>query len=513
MDRRTPLPRWLLPLSALLFVAAGHGLWLGHDDRQDWLTVYFEPSPQGAEAVIERPLPPSMVPHVSVDPDGVLQVPPGRAVAIPLQDGASWRIEGEGLPFVALGTKQARGDLALLVDLQTPGAGGLEPIDLARPWRQQAEVLDALSAQLAEGAEPSLTVDGDGLSWGQGRWQAPGADHLLLLAGDSWRSVTQEPGGFSRVPSVRPEGAALTAVLAALATLLIGLGLGAEATASTAILCGALAWMGAHLGVIGLAVSAVVGLMAAVGRGVWKLGWRALGPTAALIGIAAAPTHFVGYSTVEGDGLRPSTRIPGDVLGDRCPAATPVTVQAEAGGSMDWLSGAVCAPDAMAPGATLLMLGGTNDDYLWGLRAGGATGRIAYWLAGLKTVIAGSEWSTRSVSSFYGSAVERSLHNLPAQVEAYRAAARCAREGGGRMVLLQNFEVADLRAGRGAGRTELVQARMDAVRAEGGHAVDLLDRLGDRASITWFADRIHPTAVGHEQYADLACAELSAGAR
>jgi hypothetical protein len=515
MDAPTRSRRWLLPLAALLFVAAGQGLWLGHDDRQDWLEVYFEPGPQGVQVVVEPPLPPSMVPHVTVGRDGVLDVPPGRAVALPLADGQTWTIGGEGLPLLALGQRQEQGQLRILSGLQTLGEGGVRPLQMDVPWRRQSQEIDALSARFGE-ADVAVVSAQDGgaiVRWGTGEWGAPEVDHLLLFAGDSWRSVKRGPEEFARVPVLRPEGAAVAGVLAALATALIALGLGAEATLSTGALCAVLGLVGAHLGALGLAVSALVGLIAALGRGLWRLGWKALGPAAALLAIAAAPTHFVGYSTVEGDGLRVDSNTPGPILAARCPAAAPVTVQAEAGGSMDWLSEAVCSPGAIPAGANVLMLGGTNDDYLWGLRAGGAAGRASYWLAGLRTVVAGTTWSDGSVSSFYSGAVDRSLETLPAQVEAYRAAARCAKEGGGRMVLLQNYEVADLRAGRGAGRDELVRARMEAVRSEGGQAVDLLERMGDRASITWFADRIHPTAVGHRHYADEACALLADGAR
>ena len=54
----------------------------------------------------------------------------------------------------------------------------------------------------------------------------------------------------------------------------------------------------------------------------------------------------------------------------------------------------------------------------------------------------------------------------------------------------------------------MLGARRAAVEAAGGTFLDLWEIFGPEAGVSWFNDYVHPSLLGHERIAELACREL-----
>ena len=54
----------------------------------------------------------------------------------------------------------------------------------------------------------------------------------------------------------------------------------------------------------------------------------------------------------------------------------------------------------------------------------------------------------------------------------------------------------------------MLAARRAAVEAAGGTFVDLFEVFGPEAGVSWFNDYVHPSLLGHERIAELACRHL-----
>ena len=137
-------------------------------------------------------------------------------------------------------------------------------------------------------------------------------------------------------------------------------------------------------------------------------------------------------------------------------------------------------------------LGGTNDDLFTGMLS----------IARLFVVSGqGSEpWRHNAIA-----AAAASRRRLDVQTSAIASLGRCIQSREARFLFLNDFLATDLHGGRDVDRAAMMAARRAAVEAAGGTFVDLFEVFGPEAGVSWFNDYVHPSLLGHERIAELAC--------
>jgi hypothetical protein len=111
------------------------------------------------------------------------------------------------------------------------------------------------------------------------------------------------------------------------------------------------------------------------------------------------------------------------------------------------------------------------------------------------------------------SSASDSLAYIEEQQRMAREAADCARARGGSLWFVHDMLSVDLAGGRSPARQEMLGRRQLAVESAGGHFIDILAEAKDAIGISWFADVMHLSAIGHEEVAARACAAMSASIR
>jgi hypothetical protein len=286
---------------------------------------------------------------------------------------------------------------------------------------------------------------------------------------------------------------------AGLALLVCAVGLWLPAPATCLWLLGGAAGVTAALARGALAVArdrrgrafvAVAGALAAV-----FAGWRYLRREPASQRLEGVGCVLTGYSTARGVGLRRFEQGTAATL-QADPATCPggLTLLAEEGQTLAWAARAVCSgPKAEA----VVFLGGGNDDLLTGVTHGPVFAMLAFGIVHYRH----RPLTPERQDQLFADAAQWSVARSGEQEAAIRTMATCARERGARFLFVHDFLAGDLSAGRSPARRAMLNSRRRAVEEAGGQFVDLEHETGGRVGVSWFADFIHPSALGHRMIA------------
>jgi hypothetical protein len=502
-----------------------------------------------------------MAPEVELDRRGRLSVPPGRTIAVPIEDGAEYIIWNEGrssAPYVVIGveTPLAAAPGPDTRDSRPFRFGGARVLELrdgeltwtdwdaSRPWGDDRTWLRSLTDACNDGRRsPSLSIrqEGAALVARLGRCSlrsalptAPehGENAFAVVAGPNWAAVERPREGWRTAGHV--VWWFVAAVIAATGLLYVGFGM-----LVTAILS---AWVGL-LSLFG-PVPAVLGFFVAVAAAVAGSLWAATGLVlrtrpmtriAALAALCAGLIGYpvvvvfraadlsvnrqelrferarnacglIGYSTVRGDTLRRGTVGAWAYLDGECTVCSGATARyAKEAQTLDWVRDTTCAPSfTLQPGGALVFLGGGNDDFFWRK----SVARQAFRFIGLLHY-AYQRPDEPTWQRFVTATSEGSLEMIGEQTAAIRQLATCTRARGQRLLFVHDFLIWDLEEGRSAPRRAMLEQRRAAVDAAGGRFVDALEALGPKAGVSWFNDFIHPSAIGHLRIGELICRTLA----
>jgi hypothetical protein len=205
----------------------------------------------------------------------------------------------------------------------------------------------------------------------------------------------------------------------------------------------------------------------------------------------------LGYSTVKGEGLRHESGGIRSFLDEDCGGCRQTTAGRFAGGeTLAWARDAFCASEPAFGGHGLVtFLGGANDDFF--------TGMLSLPRLFIVSGQGSAPWRHNVTA-----AAAASRRRLDVQTSAIATLGRCIQARGARFLFLNDFLATDLRGGREPDRAAMLAARRAAVEAAGGTFVDLFEVLGPEAGVSWFNDYVHPSLLGHERIAELACRHL-----
>jgi hypothetical protein len=505
-----------------------------------------------------------MSPDVDLDRRGRLSVPPGRTIGVPIENDVEYLVSNDGrssAPYVAVGFEVplAGGSDPESREFPPSAFGGLRVLDArdgelawrewdpSRPWTQDRAWLSVLTDTCRDqsgGAALSLRREGEALVARLGHCSLrsilpaqPANSRLAMavVAGPDWAAVERPHDGWR---TTRPIAwwfiAAVIGVIA-----LLRVGLGALPTAILALWI----WLLALFGILPALLAFIASAVAAVLAALWMLTGRVFRGrqrlrVASFAGLGAAllivPTviafrlgdtaangrelrserahnacGLIGYSTVRGDALRHGTVGAWAYLDGPCAACSGATARyAREAQTIDWVRDTACAPSfTLAPGGTLLFLGGGNDDFFWRK----SKMRQAFRLIGL-LYYAYERPDQQTWQHFLTETSDGSLSMIGEQTGAIHGLAACLQTRGQRLLFAHDFLMWDLEDGRSPPRRAMLDQRRAAVEASGGQFVDLREALGPRAGVSWFNDFIHPSAVGHLRIAELLCSTIAAHA-
>jgi hypothetical protein len=205
----------------------------------------------------------------------------------------------------------------------------------------------------------------------------------------------------------------------------------------------------------------------------------------------------VGYSTVQGEALRHQRGGIRWQLDEGCSRCQGKTAALFASGeTLPWLRDAYCASIPSFGSEQVTFLGGANDDFLSALSS--PTGALPMARAFIQPGL--EPWQHG-----YEAAAAASLGRIDDQVAALEGLMRCVQSRGAQFVFLHDFMARDMAHGRQADRLAMLNRRRDAVQSAGHTFVDLLERFGEQAGISWFNDGVHLSLIGHRHVTDLAC--------
>jgi len=493
-----------------------------------------------------------MLPTLMITSAGELAIPPGLIAVIPLNERNEFAARG-GLPlapYTVIGVDFPLDPQAPVVDNRAWGAArlsaartlGIErgqlalvPWDAAVPWKTDHARLAALYQACAlpnQSLGLTLTMKARSLTIVLGRCslterlptEASQSLSFAMIAGPDWLTLARAPGWRSQrsidwtFPAlIFVKIAAMWWILGGIATVAISLlHLG---TSLYAPLPATATWMVISLTVVLLMLIRIAVVMlrrrslrtrTLIAAGIVLLGavaflWtvsnpergRSIVPTADKAPVACA---VLGYSTVEGDGLRGRRGGIRVMLNEDCAPCRGSTEALYKGGeTFAWLRDRFCARGySVAGDGNVTFLGGANDDFFWG---GGLS--TAYLFVGDQ--ITAEAWRMNSMK-----AAAMSLARFDRQSEALRGLISCVAARHADFLFLHDFLVTDMLSGRDASRAVMLDKRRDIVTAAGGTFVDMFDRFKDEAGVSWFNDYVHLSLIGHRRVSEVACAQLQA---
>jgi hypothetical protein len=536
--------------AADLFVL--HSAWTGREVLEgQFRRGYFEPFDGELSLAVDEVIRP-IVPSCVLTSAGELGVPPGMSAVVPLAPATEYDVAAlpSLAPYVVLATEAEVKPVAARGYQLSPGearlTGGrtlalregrlvLVPWNASLPWREDAARLSSLRTACAEAdADAALALHVKAsesnvhLRLGRCTLDEPlpppdGAPpQLAVLAGPDWITLDRRPAWEGKRWIVRQ---LVAAVVAKVAITWWGAGL-ASAAALSGMLA-AVAFVFPVQATLTWPITFAIGILAALVRVVTLVlrrlsaRWRVavvLGVIAVVGTFAMQPSEprsfppvirrdesrrapacaVVGYSTAGGAGLRGGHGGVSEFLDENCERCREATGSLSAGGEvLSWARDAYCASESsFGANGRVVFFGAANDDFLWGL-----TSFARLFIVGEQ----GAEPWRRN----QGPAAAASRASIDRQVSALEGLMQCARSRHAEFLFLHDFLVTDLVAGRDADRAAMLARRRAAVEAAGGKFVDLLDVFGAEAGIAWFNDYVHPSAVGHERIAEVACQDLS----
>jgi hypothetical protein len=518
--------------------------------RQQFRRGYFERFSDEVGLALDTAVRPEMIPTFQMARDGALGIPPGMVAVLPLGTGTRYesRSNSSCTPYVVFGheapvTAVANGPPvspgeARLVGARTlalsDGRLALVEWDPVRPWREDSARLCALRdacVPAGEGTALELAATDDRLEIRLGscslaeprafRRESPPL--VGALAGADWLTVARRPGWETERQVVWP-------LLAGIAVKVTATWWGAGITSAAAVslaLAGAAVWMpvpatlvwpvtvlfGVAAALLRLSVRGlrriprrarvpVVVVAATLAAGLFASRANQADPFPPIVHIHGEPARadrcaVLGYSTVKGEGLRHESGGIRSFLDEDCGGCRQTTAGLFAGGeTLAWVRDAFCGSEpAFGARGLVTFLGGTNDDFFTGMLS----------IARLFIVSGrGSELWRDSVTA----AAAASRGRLEVQTSAIASLGRCIQSRGAQFLFLHDFLATDLLGGRDQDRAAMLAARRAAVETAGGTFVDLFEVLGAEAGVAWFNDYVHPSLLGHERIAELACHHL-----
>lgn len=218
----------------------------------------------------------------------------------------------------------------------------------------------------------------------------------------------------------------------------------------------------------------------------------------------------LGYSTPRGIGLRSSAQNLGESLSRTCGACGGrATTLARSGGTMRWASRAYCsAYGSRGPGRGAVFWGGVNDDHLVS-----SEGRGVASILPLAPVLSGFVLDPPRTA-----ADDEQLRDEAVAVAHRRASHQrrdaerlfnCMRSSTPRSVYAEDFMIQDLEAPPAQHRAAMRGVRRQAAMQAGVRVVSFLEKFAEVAGVSWFADEVHPSQIGHEFAAREVCRWLS----
>jgi len=518
--------------------------------REQFRRGYFERFGDEVGLALDDAVRPDMIPTFQMARDGALGIPPGMIAVLPLATGTRYesRSDSSCAPYVVFGVEAPVAAVAngpplspgeaRLVGARTlalsEGHLALVEWDPVRPWREDSARLCALRdacVPTGDGGALEVAAKDDGLEVRLGgcslaaprafRGESPPL--LAGLAGADWLTVARRSGWRTEQEMVWP---LLAGIAVKVATIWWGAGIASAATVSLALAVAAV-WMPVPATLV-WPLTVLLGVAAALlrlsMRGLQRIPRRARVPVvvatatlaaAVFVSRANQPDSFppivhihaeparpdrcavLGYSAVKGEGLRHESGGIRTFLDEECGGCRQTTAGLCAGGeTLAWMRDAFCSSDpAFGARGLVTFLGGTNDDFF--------TSMVS--IARLFIVSGqGSEPWRHNVSA----AAAASRRRLDVQTSAIASLGRCIQSRGARFLFLHDFLATDLHGGRDPDRAAMLAARRTAVEAAGGTFVDLFELFGREAGVSWFNDYIHPSLLGHERIAELACRHL-----
>ena len=518
--------------------------------REQFRRGYFERFGGEVGLALDDAVRPDMIPTFEVARDGALEIPPGLVAVMPLATGTRYesRSGSSCAPYVVLGDEAPVAAVAngpplspgeaRLVGARTlalsDGRLALVEWDPVRPWHEDSARLCALRdacvpAGDAAALEVAVTKDGlearlGGCSLAEAHtFRGKSPPLLAVLAGADWLTVMRRPGWATHRAVIWP---LVAGIAVKVATTWWGAGIASAAAVSLA-LAGASIWLPVPATLM-WPLTVILGVAAAAlrlsVRGLRRIPRRARVPVV-VAAVALAAVHFassadepesprsiahvhgeparddhcavVGYSAVKGEGLRHESGGIRSFLEEDCSGCRHTTGGLFAGGeTLAWVRDTFCGSEpAFGAHGLVTFLGGSNDDLLTGMLS----------IARLFVVSGhGREPWRDNVTA----AAAASRRRLDVQTSAIASLGRCIRSREARFLFLQDFLVTDMQGGRGQDRDAMVAARRAAVEAAGGTFVDLFEAVGPEAGVSWFNDYVHPSLLGHERIAEIACRHL-----
>ena len=525
---------------------------------------YFEACPDGVCLIMDGSFRTGIFPEIELNDEDTLLVPPGRSLVLPLAADRSYvidRADAPGAPHIVVGsqvsweesgnpsengssvTRLVRGFVPSVVE----GELRFREWRPASPWGED----EARLGQLAEACgtpvavemgatrgQPSVSVQmGDceaSAPFGMEENAEP-EPSLVVLAGPRWATV-RRPGNPWRT-ELRIHGVFLPfLILMSVVAGIAGLGWILSFTSSSLILLASflhplaavLLWISAaFLGACGcfwrgirrlwrrkpaLACAAVAGPILLIIVVVINFRSSEIGPEDQPVAGDAQqdPCLLVGYSTVEGAGLRFGTDGLYELLASSCQAcAGGLERRAASAKDFTWIRDVVCAAGrSQRGGGPIVFLGGNNDDFLWGMTRGSLFGNLADSLQVLKVILSPDQVQPDHWSSLMSLAEHHSFQSSGEQAEVIEETLRCSAENEATFWFIHNFMAFDLEGGRSADRTRMLEMRRAALAGTGATFVDTLERFQGEVGVHWFNDFIHLSAVGHERIAGLTCESI-----
>jgi hypothetical protein len=487
---------------------------------------YFEPRGAAEVAIAAEPeLKRNMQPDVDIVDDGSLSVPPGRVLVDIGEDDVDYVVRSIGTetpPFVLVGRVGEReGETTWVEDLRAPqaraGAARLVPFEI-QPWAKDAARLAELRDTCSVADEVHVRRRGRELRLAIGTCEFVHTEPegslptVAFLSATGWLRVSSEPRVWHESRQFELAAMLTIVLIDALVIALLASWLGPGPTLVLALVGALLSPWRWGIGVLWWAITSLLALGSGLVRAALALGLRrsvlAFGGVAALAVAVflslrepepraefGSDTCLVtGYSTVHGEGLRRQT----DRLSDRLatlegPCAGSTATRGFPAANLWRITEFACSETS----EILIFFGGSNDDMLWTPRPH----RISLLPAILQISISGEAREAR-----WSSALDRAIASSEADLDAQRdrigRLATCGPREPETLFYFHDFLVIDL-DGMDEGRARLRAARGAAVTAAGATFVDTYAELRSEASVTWFSDFVHLSAIGHARVARL----------